>query len=674
MSIPEPAVAGVPQLGVCYYPEQWPPEQWVNDAQRMKALGLSVVRIAEFAWTRMEPRYGEFDWAWLDQVVEILANAGLQIVLGTPTAAPPSWLLQAHPEIVPRDAQGRPKPFGSRRHYCFSSPEFHAASARIVRAMAARYGRHPAVIAWQTDNEYGCHDTVVSYSAAALAAFRVWLAQRYGDVAALNRAWGTGFWSMQVASFDEIGFPVGLPASANPIHALDFRRFSSDEVIRYNRMQVEILRELSPGRDVLHNFMAFFGGVELHQLGRDLDLAAWDSYPLGSTDTAPFLDDAERLRWSRSGHPDIAAFHHDLYRGVGGGRWWVMEQQAGPVNWAPWNAVPQPGMVRAWTWEAIAHGAELVSYFRWRQLPYAQEQMHSGLHGCDDQLDTGGREAAQVAREIQLLGDLLRAPDLPARVALVIDYDSLWMTEIQPHGADMNYFGSAFAYYSALRQLGLDVDLLPAHAPLASYDLVLLPGLIRLPEMLMASLRQALQRPGRAPVWVFGPRCGSKTELFQIPQTLAPGPLAEFLPLRVLRVESLRPGLRVDIEAGDGVIGQALRWRDIVEPGPAVQVVARFADGTPALLRHAALRYVCAELEPRLLCDWLEQAAADAGLATRRLPEALRLRRRGQLQFAFNYGSQPLTLPFEPGAEWLLGGRELPAAGVAAWASAGIAT
>jgi len=656
-----------PQLGVCYYPEQWPESQWAGDAQRMRAMGLSVVRIGEFAWTRMEPAAGTFDWGWLDRAIATLAQAGLKIVLGTPTAAPPHWLLQACPDIAPVDAQGRRKPFGSRRHYDFSSPEFHAASARIVRAMAQRYGQHPALIAWQTDNEYGCHDTILSYSDAALRGFRGWLQRRYGSVDGLNEAWGNAFWSMQIGSFDEVGFPIGLPANANPIHALDFRRFASDEVLRYNRMQADILRELSPGRDVLHNFMGFFGGFELHQMGHDLDVAAWDSYPLGSTDIASFLSEAERVRWARSGHPDIPAFHHDLYRGLCRGRWWVMEQQAGPVNWAPWNAEPLPGMVRAWTWEAIAHGAELVSYFRWRQLPYAQEQMHSGLNASDDSLDIGGREAAQVALEMQSLRGVLSMPTSRARVALVIDYGSGWMTEIQPHGADMDYFAGAFRWYSALRQLGLDIDLVAASAPLADYGLVVVPGLIHLSDPLMASLRAAQRRPGRAPVWVFGPRSGSKTEHFRIPAGLAPGALAEFLPLQVRRVESLRPGRRVSIHADGQVIGHALRWREFVEADAALAIDARFDDGHPALLSHGAIRYVCADVDGDLLRGWLELAAQAAGLRTRRLPDALRLRRRGNLQFAFNYGSEVLNLPFVPESDCVLGSPELPPAGVAAW-------
>ncbi len=180
------------QLGVCWYPEQWPADWWADDARRMREMGITWVRIGEFAWSVIEPSPGQLEWDWLDRAIATLHAEGLQIVLGTPTATPPKWLVDAHPEILAVDALGQPRGFGSRRHYCFASPVYRELSARIVGLMAERYGTHPAVAAWQTDNEYGCHDTVLSYSEAATQGFRRWLAQRYGTVQALNTAWGTG--------------------------------------------------------------------------------------------------------------------------------------------------------------------------------------------------------------------------------------------------------------------------------------------------------------------------------------------------------------------------------------------------------------------------------------------------------------------------------------------------
>ena len=193
------------KLGVCYYPEQWDESMWAADARRMVETGLSVVRIGEFAWSLIEPQAGRFEWAWLDRAIATLADAGLQIVLCTPTAAPPIWLVQRHPDMLAVGVDGRTKGFGSRRHACFSSDAFHAASASVVTAMAERYGQHPAVIAWQTDNEYGCHDTTVSYSPNALLRFRAWLVLRYGEIERLNEAWGNVFWSMRYAAFDDVG-------------------------------------------------------------------------------------------------------------------------------------------------------------------------------------------------------------------------------------------------------------------------------------------------------------------------------------------------------------------------------------------------------------------------------------------------------------------------------------
>lgn len=650
-------------LGVCYYPEQWPRARWRDDALQMKAMGLSVVRIAEFAWSRMEPTEGRFDWAWLDEAIDTLAGAGLRVVLGTPTAAPPTWLLTAHPEIAPIDASGRVKRAGSRRHYGFSSPAFHAATQRIVEAMARRYGAHPAVVAWQVDNEYGCHDTTFCYSPAALAAFRQWLRSRYGSIQALNEAWGTTFWGQQLDTFESVDFPVGQPADPLPGHALDWQRFASDEVVRFNRMQVQLIRQHAPDRPVLHNFMGLFADIDPHAVAKDLDLAAWDSYPLGHTEVAPFMSEDERNHWARTGHPDITAFHHDLYRGVGHGRLWVMEQQAGPVNWAPWNAMPLPGMVRAWTWEAFAHGAELVSYFRWRQLPYGQEQMHSGLNCPDGEPDVGALEVAEVARELSREAARLNSASLKTRtapVALVLDFPSMWMTRIQPQGADMPGFGTAVAYYAALRRRGLDIDIVGGDAELAEYPLVVLPAVLHVGDALQERLQHA------ASVVVCGPRVGSKSASLAHNERLLQGAMAPALPMRVRAVESLRPGRTVPLQGG----GHVRQWRDICEPLGATEVRARDDDGCPAWLQHGRWHAHASRVDDDTLEAWLAAAAQQAGLtplAARELAPGLRLRCRGAWRFAINRGPGTARVPAPEFTRFAIGGRDLPPGGVAAW-------
>ena len=624
-------------LGVCYYPEHWPEPQWATDAARMAALGLTFVRIGEFAWSRIEPIPGQFDWNWLDRAIDTLGRAGLKVVLGTPTATPPRWMLTRHPDMIALDRDGKPRGFGSRRHYCFSHRPYRAECARIVTALAQRYGQNPDVAAWQTDNEYACHDTTLSYSPAARHAFHDWLAQRYQSPQALNRVWGNVFWSMDYASFDDIGLPNLTVTEANPSHAMAFRRFASDEVASFNRLQVEIIRRHSTA-PIAHNYMGLITDFDHFATGADLDIAAWDAYPLGFlSDRLPASPDHKR-RFARQGDPDFQAFHHDLYRAVGRGRWWVMEQQPGPVNWAPWNPDPLPGMARLWAWEAFAHGAEAVLYFRWRQAPFAQEQMHAGLLRPDSIAAPAFHEAEAVARELAEMPDVSTAE---ADVALVFDYASAWAWEIQPQGRDFSYFRLVFAMYQALRQLGLNIDILPPDTTdLSAYKLVLAPGIATMSAALLA----ALARHNGASL--IGPRSNSKTPEFAIPVPLPPN--LPGLDATIARVESLPPDVPVPLTQG----GNFRHWREKLET--TATVVEASADGWPALIRAGGLHYLAGWPDAEALNRILMVLCREQGLKTLALPEGLRCRDSATHRFYFNYGDAPVV--------W--DGMDIPAAGV----------
>ncbi|WP_321936690.1 beta-galactosidase [Paraburkholderia sp. J8-2] len=667
------------RLGVCYYPEHWPEAMWKDDAARMKALGIAQARIAEFAWSRIEPTPGEFDWGWLDRAIDTLGAAGLQVVMCTPTATPPKWLIDRHPEILPVGADGRVRGFGSRRHYDFSSPVYYEASRRICEAVAARYGQHPAVAYWQTDNEYGCHQTVVSYSPAAVQRFREWLKARYGSIDALNTAWGTVFWSMEYGSFDEIDAPVGTVTEAHPSHRLDYQRFASDEVRRYNRMQVDILRAHSPGRPIAHNFMQLFMEFDHYKVAADLDVATWDSYPLGALDQQWFAPEV-KARYLRTGHPDFASFNHDVYRGMSKLPFWVMEQQPGPVNWAHWNPAPLPGMVRLWSWEAFAHGAGCVSYFRWRQAPFAQEQMHAGLNTPDNRPDLGSAEAARVAEEIEAVLAAAKGGrdfDVKTPVALVLDYEAKWLFEIHPQGADFHYPRFAVEYYSALRALGFDVDIVSVHAPLDGYRLVVVPPLPIVPD----DFAQRLVSSGAQVV--IGPRTGSKTVDLQIPANLPPGPLAALLPLRVWRVESLRPNISepVRFDMDDAHEGHARHWRDLIELGAVVSVAgesewavpevrATFSDGHPAYVKSGAVHYLASLFDEASTQALFARVAREAGLMPQPLGDAIRVSRRGGFTWVFNYGPGTHTLSADiPDEAIVIGSRTIEPQGVSAYRS-----
>jgi len=633
-------------LGVCYYPEHWPESQWATDAARMAELGLTWVRIGEFAWSRMEPVPGTYDWDWLDRAIETLGNAGLKVVLGTPTATPPRWMLTRHPDMLAVDRDGKPRGFGSRRHYCFSHRPYRVECAKITTALAMRYGRNRHVAAWQTDNEYACHDTTLSYSAAATQAFRDWLAQRYQSPDALNRAWGNVFWSMDYATFDEISLPNLTVTEANPAHVMAHRRFASDEVVSFNRLQTDIIRKHSP-YPIAHNYMGQITDFDHFATGADLDIASWDAYPLGFlSDRLPASAEHKR-RFVRQGDPDFQAFHHDLYRAVGGmrngrgaakGRWWIMEQQPGPVNWAPWNPDPLPGMARLWAWEAFAHGAEAVCYFRWRQAPFAQEQMHAGLLRPDSAPAQAYEEAATVAKELMAMPEV---ETCRADVALVFDYASAWAWETQPQGRDFSYFRLVFEAYKSLRRLGLNVDILPPDTTdLSEYKLVLAPGVATLSDAFLSALA------AYKGISVIGPRSNCKTAEFSTPVPLPPN--LPGLNATVARVESLPPDVPVPLCPG----GNFLHWREKLET--TAQVVEMTTDGWPALIRAHGLHYLAGWPDETAYARILTTICHEIGLETDPLPEGLRLRDTETHRFMFNYNAVPV--------EW--GNVTIPAAGV----------
>lgn len=624
------------QLGVCYFPEHWDAADWPTDAEEMRALGIDFVRIGEFSWGVTEPDPGSINLNWLQDILDLLHSHEIKVVLCTPTATPPKWLVDTMPDMLATGRDGRQRGFGSRRHYSFAHMGYRRECARITRIIAAQFGQHPAVIGWQTDNEYGCHDTTLSYSPVDLAGFRDWLAQRYQSVERLNRAWGNVFWSMQYRHFDEVELPNQTVTEANPAHWLDFYRFTSQMVAEFNKLQVDILRELSPGRDIIHNFMGRILDFDHFTLGAQLDISSWDSYPLGFLDQQRDLfDTPHRLHFARSGDPDFQAFHHDLYRATSGGRWWIMEQQPGPVNWAPNNIAPRDGMISLWALEAFAHGAEAVSYFRWRQLPFAQEQMHAGLLRPDRSHAEGFAEARAVAA-------LIRDVEWPATtkgdVAIVFDYESAWAWNIQPQGETFDYFSLVFDIYRGLRQLGLSVDFLSpsmAVSRMDDYAMCLVPGTFTCDEAMANALATTSSRV------ILGPRTASKTGDFAIPDTLAPLLPDAITPARISHVESLAAGLRVEMRDRQGYLH---RWREFATPVGDAAVLASTMDGRPALLRRGQLDYLCGWPDPQYLDQMLRDACHGAGIATINMPDGVRLRRAGNKGFVVNYSDKIVDL------------------------------
>lgn len=654
------------QLGVCYYPEQWPQERWAQDAELMRQAGISLVRIAEFAWALMEPKEGEFNWDWLDHAVEVLAAEGLEVILGTPTASPPPWLCKAHPDILPVDIQGRRRRYGSRRHYCANNSTFRKYTERIVSEMASRYGDHPAIVGWQIDNEFGCHYSARCYCETCSESFRHWLEAKYKTVDDLNSAWGNIFWSQIYGDWSEIDPPNLTIAEPNPSHVLDYYRFSSDSYLTYLQLQLSTLKShISERPFFTTNFMSQFTDLNYQDLARPIDIVTMSSYPTGHAETSPslYMPQSDRPVFPYDvGDPYITGFGLTLMRGFKPDRpFWVMEQQAGNINWSEYNTGVRPGTVRLWTWHALASGAEAVVYFRWRASLFAQEQFHSGLLRHDGSTTVGYSDLEVMKAEHQLVSEIASAPH-EAHVAFLLDYDAMWTVQIQPHRRDFGYLRYIFVLHRALQRLGIPADVVSADADLSHYKMVIVPAATLNTEQLGTSLQAYTEAGGTV---LFGVRSGFKTTNNQFTDLPLPGLFRDLVGITVREWHALPPGTSYDLESNiPGLTGPATLWAEMLEPlvpdsqspDPDFQVLARYESGP--FSSNGALSERKFGTGRALYLGWypndLQAEALLAYLATRagvpslgNLPEGMVTSKRGAHIILLNFTEETLTATVE---------------------------
>ena len=441
----------IPNLGSIgfggdYNPDQWPEEVWLDDVRLMRAAGVNLVSVGIFSWARLEPVPGEYEFDWMDRLLDLLSDHSVWVNLATPTASPPPWLARMDPTSLPVRADGVRLWHGSRRHYCPHNATYRERAAAIARKLAERYGEHPAVVMWHVDNEYACHFSECFCEASA-AAFRLWLEARYGTAERLNEAWGTAFWSQRYSDWAEIQPPRTTPTYVNPSQELDWRRFSSDSWLTCFDEQAGILREIAPEIPITTNFMGFHQPLDYWEWATHEDVVSNDSYP-----------DTSDPDWMIDG-----AMVSDLTRSLGAGRPWIlMEQAPGIVNWRDRNATKRPGVMRLGSYQAVARGADAVLFFQWRASLAGAEKFHSAM------LPHGGVET-RTWREISALGDeLARLDDLvgtrvEADVALLFDWESWWALELPGKPSDaLRLLPEVRRYYAAFFRAGNDHRLRPS--------------------------------------------------------------------------------------------------------------------------------------------------------------------------------------------------------------------
>lgn len=546
-------------FGVDYYPEHWPESRWETDAQMMQEAGFNVVRLAEFAWAKMEPEDGIFDFSWLDRAISILAARGIRIVLGTPSAAPPPWLWAKIPDIALVDEFGHAREYGSRREYSPTNAAYREYAVRIARKMGEHYCDNPHVIGWQIDNEFGDR----CYAPGTRLAFQQWLKQRYQSLDALNDCWGTVFWSHIYTDWSQIPVPVRrVHGQHSPSLQLDYFRFMSDVYVDFQQLQVDTLREICPPEQfITHNFMGFnYPRINYFDLARTLDVVVWDSYPRGFWITTPHIA------------PAPLALGHATMRGLKKQNFWVMEQQSGQGSWDILPPTPRPGEIALWAYQAVAHGADGIVFFRWRTARFGTEQFWHGILDHDGRGRRRYDEIKQMGQDIARIGDLIAGSEVRARTAIVLSYDSRFAFQIQQNNPDFSYERHLTDYFSALHDANIPVDIISIDDDFAGYDLVIVPALYVTEDETVKRLETFVERGGTVIVTA---RSGVKDRTNLVVDLPLPGQLASLCGVEVKEYDSLLSGERRKVRFSSTSSGSAAVWCDILEATSA-DILARY--------------------------------------------------------------------------------------------------
>jgi beta-galactosidase len=652
MSLP---VTGKVSFGGDYNPEQWPEEVWKEDHRLFDAARIDTVTLGVFAWAHTQPAPDVYDFSTLDRIVERATVEGRTICLATGTAAQPPWLARAYPEVTRTDFEGHRHRYGQRHNSCPSSPIFRRLSAELARRVAQRYAGNPSIVAWHVGNEYGG----ACYCDLCAAAFRDWLRQRYATLDALNAAWYTTFWSHTFTDWDQIEPPSALTehwrgpdSTAFPGMTLDYRRFMSDAMLG-NFLDEKAAIRGSSDAPVTTNFMGMFQPIDYHRWAPHLDFASWDNYP---------PDDTSQARM---------ALTHDLMRGLKGGQpFWLMEQTPSYTASREVNPLKRPGVMRLWSWQAVAHGADAVLYFQLRASRGACEKDHGAVIGHAGRSDTRVfREVAELGAELDRVGGAALGARTPARVALLFDWDSWWTLEMSSARGMVGYQQVVLAYHRALWDAGVDVDVVAVTADLSPYDVVVAPALHMLKGDLPQRLEEVAARGGSVLATFLSGRVDENDNAFLMDM---PGPLGRLMGIRIDEWDARWPESTNPVRLADGVeVGSRLIFEIVIPQGADVlgTYQADFYAGTPAVTRNAfgagSGWYVAAGLDQTGVSWVVRQVLDGHGLSgpypdVPDLETAVRVAPDGtRLLFLLNHRAEPVEVAACTGGVDLLTGERI---------------
>ncbi|MFA9456228.1 beta-galactosidase [Halalkalibacter sp. AB-rgal2] len=466
-----------------YNPEQWDRATMEEDIRMFKKANIDFVRVHIFSWALSQPDEATYQFEWLDEVIDRLHENNIQVGIGTGTAAHPAWLAKKYPDVLRVEFNGMKRKFGGRHNSCPNSPSYRTFAKRLVERLVDRYKNHPAVVLWNVSNEFGG----ACYCENCEKAFRVWLKKRYRTLDEVNRVWNTRFWGHTFYDWDEIVAPNLLSehfAENRTMFqgiSLDYARFNSDSMLECYKMEYDVIKEGNPDTIVTTNLMGAFKPLDYFKWGKYMDVIAWDNYPAFDT---PY---------------SYTALMHDLMRGVKDQQpFMLMEQTPSQQNWQPYNSLKRPGVLKLWSYQAVAHGSDSVLYFQMRRSRGACEKFHGAvIEHVGHEHTRVFKEVAEIGQELVDLSNTFIGSKLPSKVAIVFDWENWWAIEYSsgPH-ADLKYVEQVHKYYEALYKKNIQVDIVSTDSDLEQYEVVIAPVLYMVKEGYVKRLERFVEAGG----------------------------------------------------------------------------------------------------------------------------------------------------------------------------------
>ena len=650
------------ETGVYYYPEAWDSSQWDRDFQNMAKMGFEFTHFAEFAWAMLEPAEGQYDFKWLDKAVELAYKHGLKVIMCTPTATPPIWLTTKYPEVLVIKENGQRAMHGTREHYSWSSKKYRELTEKIVTEMAKRYGNDKRIWGWQIDNEPSHYGTV-DYGPEVLLNFRKWLQKKYGNIQALNIAWGTVFWSGIYSDFDQIEIPnqsLHISGTASPHSVLDFKRFSADECASYVSLQFKTLKNnIQKSQFVTTNFMSDHEAVDPWR-NADLDFVSYTMYPVAGY-TKGIGNQGFRM-----GNPWQISFANDMFRPIKGTTG-VMELQPGQVNWGTYNPQPYPGVIRAWLWNAFAGDLSFICSYRYRQPLFGGEQYHYGMVGTDGVTPSpGGLEYSQFISEIKGLRKFYEPSAIvPSeyairKTAILYNKDNQWNTDGQKQTYQWSYNSHLSKYYNALISQTIPVDFISEERDFSKYKVLLLPAFQLIDDSLILKLTKYVNEGGNLILTV---RTGQKDRNGHFFENKWAEKIWPLIGGKIKMYDVLPDDIYAEVLMNN-IKYTWNNWADILESDANTQVWAKYNDqfykGAAAVtnrkLGKGTVTYIGTDSDDgHLEKDVIARLYNSIGITLESLPEGVVKVWRSGFWIAINYSSQSVKIDIPANATIIVG-------------------